>query len=174
MNREEILKEIDEAMSMLKETRRKVNGAFSHARNIVVRNGDDVEGYNKGLEDAWKLGKKIADTLSTSERAKIFGYVVNGITVTDILRDFTPQEALDKLEAYERKQAEIKIGDVVTFDTGGIKFVCTKDNVNNDYTKCHLMASDGSVWEECDKEKLQKTGKHIDISSILEQIGGTE
>ena len=133
------------------------------------------EAYNKGLEDgrndAWKLANKIADTLTTSERAKIFGYVVNGITVMDILRDFTPQEALLKLEAYEKEQNEMKVGDVVFDDDepdvyGIVTFVSCE--------MIYIVWSDGSSGVEYDFRDIKKTGKHIDIQSILQQIGGTE
>ena len=51
-----------------------------------------------------------------------------------------------------------------------ITFICTKDNSNGDYTKCHLVAGDGSVYEDCDKFDCQKTGKSIDIGEILKEI----
>ena len=136
-----------------------------------------TEAYNKGLEDGrnevWELAKKIASNhseggFSIKELIKIFGIAL----VKDIFKEYSAQEALAKLEAYEKEQAEIKVGDVVTVDNGDIKFICTQDNSNGDYTKCHLMASDGSTWEECNKKILVKTGKHIDIQSILQQIGG--
>lgn len=60
--------------------------------------------YEDGLADAWELARKIADISTTKERADIFGYCCNGITVTDVLRDFTPQQALAKIEAYEKSQ----------------------------------------------------------------------
>ena len=127
------------------------------------------EAYNKGLEDgrndAWKLANKIADTLTTSERARIFNYVVGGITVVDILRDFAPQEALAKLEAYE-KANEIKVGDVVT--------VCGEKGIVVGYL-CGL--EEYEVWmdgygrpQRICKNEIKKTGKHIDIQSVLEQI----
>ena len=67
-------------------------------------------------------------------------------------------------------EEEIKVGDVVTVGGGDITFICTKDNSNGDYTKCHLVAGDGSVYEDCDKFECQKTGKSIDIGEILKEI----
>lgn len=123
--------------------------------------------YEKGLEDAWELADKIADTLTTSERAEIFGYVVNGITVMDILRDFTPQEALAKLEAYE-KSKEIKVGDIVK--EGKNYFLVTK-RYNNTFEG---MSDEGYLYCGLSLRDCEKTGKHIDLTDIFKQIGGAE
>lgn len=118
--------------------------------------------YNKGLNDAWKLARKIADIVLPSERAEIFGYVVNEITVVDILRDFTPQEALAKLKAYEDNK--IEVGDVVTYS--GEK--CLVLDLKGD--KVVVLTGDCCVleWHKCD---VEKTDKHINLDGILEQIG---
>lgn len=120
--------------------------------------------YEDGLNDAWELARKIATMLSTSERAKIFGYVVDGITVTDILRSFTPQEAIAKLKAHEE---EIKVGDVVESDSGIKAVVIEKAN---HYFMVFTQDSAVGTWNDtCCK----KTGKHIEIESLLGQIRGT-
>lgn len=85
------------------------------------------------------------------------------------------KNGLDKLEEIADKKNyiapdNIRVGDVVTVGSGDITFICTKDNSNGDYTKCHLVAGDGSVYEDCDKFDCQKTGKSIDIGEILKEI----
>ena len=85
------------------------------------------------------------------------------------------KNGLDKLEEVADKKnfitsENICVGDVVTVSGGDITFICTKDNSNGDYTKCHLVAGDGSVYEDCDKFECQKTGKSIDIGEILKEI----
>lgn len=126
-----------------------------------------ISDYDRGMIDAWELAKKISDTLTTSKRAEIFGYVVNGITVMDILRDFTPQEALAKLEAYEKEQAEIKVGDVVfNKDTNEH---CVITHIEGKFV-VYCLYDDGSCGTSNIKE-CEKTSKHIDIQSVLEQIG---
>lgn len=131
--------------------------------------------YEKGLEDAWELANKISDIYSASERARIFNYVVGGITVMDILRDFTPQEALAKLEAYEKEQEEkrkaeemaiINVGDVVEYD-GVQAVVMDIDLVDN----VALFTENACIESWLPQYTCKKTGKHIDISSILQQIG---
>ena len=85
------------------------------------------------------------------------------------------KNGLDRLEEVADKKNfiatdNIRVGDVVTVGGGDITFICTKDNSNGDYTKCHLVAGDGSVYEDCDKFECQKTGKSIDIGKILKEI----
>ena len=111
MNREEILKEIDYTMSELKDAAvilDTVKNTLKHSRDMFFINKDDSEAYNKGLEDAWKLAQKLwlptgYSGLEHTEVMKVFGcdYCL-------IAKKYTPQEALVKLEVYEKEQEEIK------------------------------------------------------------------
>ena len=124
---------------------------------------------NKGMMDAWELVKKLAD-MPFQERADIFGYCCNGITVTDVLRDFTPQQALAKIEAYEESKA-IKVGDVVYADDEPDSFGVVTWKYNNGV---YVMWDDGSCGDETNIDELHKTGRTVDISHLLEQIRGNE
>lgn len=117
------------------------------------------EGYDKGLADAWELAKKFW-YLGNRECKKIFGFEFS----IDILEHFTPQEALAKLKAYD--DSKIEVGDVVESDSG-VKAVIveTADYHFMVFTQYGMV---GTWNTTCCK----KTGKHIDIQSILEQIGG--
>lgn len=121
--------------------------------------------YNEGLEDGrnevWELAKKLV-LLDSSIGWEIFGTC----RVLEVLENFTPQEALAKLEAYEKEQAEIKVGDVVE---------------HTDNSKAVVLSIDGKVLrvltdlhnaENWHINNVIKTGKHIDIQSVLEQING--
>ena len=84
------------------------------------------------------------------------------------------KNGLDKLEEIEDKKNDIapeniRIGDVVIVGDGDIKFICTKDNASGDYSKCHLLSSDGSVWEDCKKSDCKKVGKNVKIGDLLEK-----
>lgn len=125
---------------------------------------------NKGMMDAWELVKKLAD-MPFQERADIFGYCCNGITVTDVLRDFTPQQALAKIEAYEGSNA-IKVGDVVYADDEPDSFGVVTWFVDDKYA--YVLWDDGSSGFQEDISDIHKTGRHIDISNLLEQIRGNE
>lgn len=129
----------------------------------------------------YKVGDKFV-----IEIAELYENVLNGI---DALATSEPlykikgfnslvfdENGLDRLEEVADKKnfiasENIHIGDVVTVGCGDIKFICTKDNSSGDYSKCHLLSSDGSVWEDCNKSDCKKVGKNIDINDLLEIIG---
>ena len=123
--------------------------------------------YNKGLNDAWELARKIF-TFNDNKIKEIFG-VAGKRSAFD---DLSPQEALAKLEAYEKEQNEIKVGDVVEIKS-------TKE--------CYVILAiyGKTIWgyscegvesplQELDGVTITKTGKHIDIQSVLKQIGGSD
>ena len=120
------------------------------------------EAYKKGMNDAWDIARELCNT-GYNDCTNIFG----DESVEYVIKNLTPLEIKEKIESLKK---EIKVGDVVTVGGGDITFICTKDNSNGDYTKCHLVAGDGSVYEDCDKFECQKTGKSIDIGEILKEI----
>lgn len=116
--------------------------------------------YNKGLEDAWELAKKIVlpDHLggyTVDELKDIFGKN----TFASLMNTFSPQEALAKVKAYEEHN-EIKVGDVVRSKGCNVEGIITKISE----IKIYRLFKDGS----CDsistkvKEDLEKTGRHFD------------
>ena len=112
--------------------------------------------YEQGLNDAWELIKK------TEEMSDDDYYTCFGESVYDGITALTPQEALAKLKAYEER---IEVGDVVVHG-GDTVFVVTKiDKLIMGYDKI------GDIHSFCfPNQFIKKTGKHIDITSILEQI----
>ena len=126
---------------------------------------DDVlhtpdEAYNKGLDDAWELAKKIVlpDHLG--------GYTVDELkdifvknTFVSLMNTFSSQEALAKVKVYEEHN-EIKVGDVVRSKGCNVEGIITKISK----IKIYRLFKDGS----CDsistkvKEDLEKTGRHFD------------
>lgn len=122
-----------------------------------------TEKYEQGLNDAWELARKIAISVADggyldSELVDIFG-TKNCQTIICVL---TAKEAISKVEDYENKK--IKVGDVV--DNNALKGIVTMVKEKD----VDIMFKDGSVgtW---DKRNCKKTGEHIDISSILQEIG---
>ena len=129
------------------------------------------EKYNKGLNDAWELARKLVLSvsdggISIKDFEIIFGA---GLDYKDILKIMTPQEALAKIEAYEKSQ-QIQVGDVVV-NINQVKLLVTAtlDNGHfegiNEYGSAYTFRADDS-WK--------KTGRHIDIEHLLEQIRGDE
>lgn len=127
-------------------------------------------GYEKGLQDAWELARKISE-IPLAKRREILS--TEWQFLEDILKDFTPQEALAKIEAYEDSKA-IKVGDVVKVD-GTNKDCGIVIAIDEIQKKARLMYADTSFrvneWYLAD---LKKTGRHLDIEHLLEQIRGNE
>jgi len=124
--------------------------------------------YSDGLNDAWELAKKVLLSkdkggLTTNEIADIF-YTTYP---TDVFEKYSYEEALAKIEAYE-KEKEIKVGDVVEiFHNGGkgvVVRILAEDGLN-------IVLENGLFYADCSRGDCVKTGKHIDIESLLRQIG---
>lgn len=132
------------------------------------------EGYKQGLEEAWEIARRIELCLPTcgythSQLMAIF----NSPSPNEILEKFSIHEVKEKIAAYEAEQSKPKLGDVVIFKNGilagplpiGIYF----GEDSSDYivlNKCMSKVKYGkSSWT------IEKTGKHFDIQSMLDEIG---
>lgn len=125
--------------------------------------------YDKGMKDAWELAKRVVCSPESVENAQIFlGKNIVGIERKTLLIQFfelTPQEALAKLKAYEEEQ--IEEGDVVIYKESGEKAVVVR---KEGYNSMFNVLRDSGGFEKWTEDKVKKTGKHIDIQSILEKI----
>ena len=126
---------------------------------------DDLlnQGYSKGILDGWNLVARI-NKYSYEKIGEIF----DSGRLQYVLENFTPQEALAKLNKYEEVRA-IKVGDVV--ELIGSYGVVT--NIDEKDEELDVLWSGGNtnIVQFDAPIGLKKTGKHIDIQSILEQIG---
>lgn len=59
------------------------------------------EAYRRGLEDAWECAKKIAE-MKWEDCEELF----NLANLSNIIFDFTAQEAMQKIKDYEERQTE--------------------------------------------------------------------
>jgi hypothetical protein len=123
--------------------------------------------YESGLNDVWQLARKIVmgvedGGFDSQEVIDVFGK-----NRYYSFKDFTAEEALAKIEAYE-KEKEIKVGDVVEiFHNGGkgvVVRILAEDGLN-------IVLENGLFYADCSRGDCVKTGKHIDIESLLRQIG---
>lgn len=127
--------------------------------DMIAEYDTEKKGYNKGLQDAWKAALKFSQMID-SVRDEAFGETNPNYFFKDIM----PQEALAKLEAYEKAQ-EIQVGDVVI----GSLFSGVVTGVDDN--RVFVLYDDGSCGERR-KSDLKKTGKHIHIHALLQEIGG--
>lgn len=125
-------------------------------------------------EEAWVLAKKIVlptsngGAFKASELREIFDSDIESY----ILKNNTPQEAKAKIEAWESKQ--IRVGDVVTEGSSHEYIViATSKEMPNGQPLLRSLYDHNLVVFGSDKV-IKKTGKHIDILSVLNQIGEEE
>lgn len=135
-------------------------------KDDVLHTPDEL--YNKGLNDAWELARKIIiqpddGGYTAQELAEMFRTVVPSA----VIADFAPQEALAKVKDYEERN-EIKVGDVVRLKGLSCKAIVTRVTETN----ICLLFKDGSCASGCYKENYEKTGEHFD--SIDEFMRSTD
>lgn len=123
--------------------------------------------YEEGLKDAWELAKKINCTngkggYSSSELNSIFYTFDNCV----IMAEIPLEEIIAKVEAYEKRKKEIKVGDVVRTIPGDTKaFVI--DEINEELV--YIFTECGCI-EEWHKKDLKKTGNQMKVELILDAI----
>ena len=140
------------------------------AKTVDIDKDVRAEAYNEGLEDAWELARKVG-TLNGDELSKIFG-ITEPMLVEESPYSFVmkmnPQKALTLLEAYEKEQAEIKVGDVVEIESTKEKYVIIA--IYGKTIWGYNCEGVESPLQELDGVAIKKTGKHIDIQSALKRI----
>lgn len=127
--------------------------------------------YQRGLEDAWEAARKLFSSMADSDIEKAFPIEWNNGGFKALI-NLQPQEAIEKLKAYEEKQKaddEIKVGDEVNWI--GDCFIVTRIfQPHNMKEQCDGIDDDGCVYHDVLIKDLEKTGKHVDIDKILEEI----
>lgn len=125
---------------------------------------DDLlnQGYTKGINDCIEYIRKLF-TITEHTRKELFGCR----EIRYIIDRQDAQSIIAKLKAYEEAH-KIEIGDVVVLDDE--EYVITRVNKTPPTTTISGLNAKGEAicWSD---NYYTKTGKHIDIQSILEQIG---
>lgn len=127
-------------------------------------------------EEAWEIAKKVALTTELVKTARIFiDKNISGIGRTRLFEEvfaLTPQEAKAKIDEWENKQ--IQVGDVVTEGSSHEYIViATSKEMPNGQPLLRSLYDHNLVVFGSDGV-IKKTGKHIDILSVLNQIGKEE
>lgn len=116
---------------------------------------NDKKTYEQGLIDAWEAARIIVLSqkdggLSVEAVKKIFGLPFSEV----ILKDFDAAEAIAKIKAYEEKEAEIKVGDVVISDNDQIIVTYTKGgNI--------IGITEDGFARICIAKDIEKTNRHF-------------
>ena len=127
--------------------------------------------YQRGLDDAWEAARNISmlesdGGYSWKEMKSIFGTD----SASEIYVRHTAAEAINKIKAYEEKQNdEIKVGDEVNW-LGDCFIVTRIFQPHTQKEQCDGIDDDGCVYHDILMDDLEKTGRHFDIASILEDM----
>lgn len=123
-----------------------------------------AEGLEEGRKEGWELVKKL-EALTPDEREEILGYR----TLEAIIADLTAEYVADRMEAYENK---IKVGDVVRDAENTTEIWVTEINGNTfggiKLTPTDELGKFGGIYSLMSLQGYVKTGKHIDIESLLQ------
>ena len=126
--------------------------------------------YEQGLEDAWKMANRLT-TMTYDLHNEIFGVddATNG--VRDILRNFTAAEVIEKYRRWE--DSHLSVGDVVKVNvTKTSIYSGVVTHISDNRESLSILFDDGSVGSVNVKMyEIRKTGQHIDISELLNNIG---
>ena len=130
----------------------------------------DEKGYQRGLRDAWKCVEKLFNIGAFDRLHEIFGYQY----AVSVVSNFTPEEAIERLNNYEKNIAEIHIGDVVyNLDPQNERIVTAI--YDDDFGKRQVvqMCHNGKfVVDRIDNLTLTK--KHFgEITKVLDQMRAT-
>ena len=145
-----------------------LDNAYAHGKSDAEADYHKAkeEAYQKGLEDAWEVAKRIWE-MGQRKRRELFGEPL----FCEAMK-MPYSEALAKLQAYEQKQkedAEIKVGDEV---------MCISSCVHG--TAIVTKVDDGTYYYtyadgRCDHNNrdVTKTGRHFpEVAQFLEKMKG--
>lgn len=137
----------------------------------------EKKAYNKGLNDAWELVKRIESTpedggLTNKQIVEVFGQYWSSF---ELYRMFSPGEAMNLMKAYEDKQkqdAEIKVGDEIVY-SDGIKGVVV--GISNTVGQISVLNNKYDVPQLLVKSRAKKTGRTFpQIAEVLAELRGAE
>lgn len=168
--REEILAEIKSAMTLNSNAKATCNEALTHAMSLIVHEAKELEGnlakeYHRGLSEAWEVARELCKT-GYKECTEMFG----DENVEFVIKNFNPLKVKSILDSYkeekEKKENEIIVGDIVSFEDGIKGVVMDEDGEN-----IAIFTENGCVEAWMKKENVTKVkGKHIEINDILKLI----
>ena len=129
--------------------------------------------FKDGMETAWELANKIL-SMNGDTLTQIFGtnYLIGNEHSTGIFyifKNYSSQEVLDKIEAYEDNK-KLKVGDIVEINRDGIGVVTAIREKSGDVMVLRSVGT--ACW--LGLSNIKKTGRHIDMEAILDYIGETD
>lgn len=152
--------EIRQALTEVREMKRMCGNINMKLTNIVTQRGQD---YKKKLEVEYQRGFKDGKAVHDKgcEGCKYVGKVVTGPPCITCSNSYKNQ--------WTAKDDKIEVGDEVNWL--GTCFIVTRIfQPYNMKEQCDGIDDDGCVYNYVLMDDLEKTGRHFDIASILEEM----
>lgn len=125
-----------------------------------------MKDYKYGMAEAWEMAKRIFLSkenggFGAAELNEIFGTT----KIEEIFGKYTPQQAREKIKAWEEAIEEIQVGDVVkvTFPVPRTGVVIAKSDE-------YVVWFNENLVVDYRKNRIRKTGQNINIQSTLKQF----
>ena len=129
--------------------------------------------YQRGLDDAWGCARKLFSSMADSDIEKAFPIEWNNGGFKALM-NLQPQEAIERLKAYEEQKAddEIKVGDeVISLKANGEVIEDMPPWIVTYETKYSYQGFEaGGMFHRNPKDSVRKTGRHFDIEAILKEM----
>lgn len=120
-----------------------------------------IKTYEDGLNEAWELARSVLG-MNVSDLRKIFGV---DWTFPKIM-SCSPLEVTEKVKTWEEEK-EIRVNDVVRSRNDGLRGLVVMISKSGDY---YVKWQDGRL-DMASKDNLTKTGRTVDVCSLLAEIG---
>ena len=135
----------------------------------TVTNCEQGKTYEDGLAEAWMTAKRItADVYDKGFTSNELVDMFNTPVASNIFQNFSPQEASERIAAFEDKNV-MKVGDVVYLKGTTVPAVVSKEK-NGDVSRVYVIWDDGSCGPK-EKALLEKSGRTVDIAEFMSKIG---
>lgn len=169
---EEILHEIQEAITMNKCAKKKLNTVLTDAIQLILHVEKEIQKrlddeYKRGMNDTWEIAKEFCK-VSYDESVAIF----ETDNVDQIIKEYTLLEIKDKITSYNAKENEvdkIHVGDVVQDSADSTRAtILDQDHDTNLSGEAYWMVftENGCVESWCENN-FTKTREAVDVYSAL-------
>ena len=151
------------------------NKGLQHGQELRIKEAECAE--TCGMQRAWDVARKIVDLCSELTQEEL-GEIFGSFDVNDILNGLSAFEAVEKIEAWEKKQdvpdindGNIEVGDECICNCPNKQKVVVTEVLEYEHHESWvtIMRKDGACYSRS-SNGLTKTGNHYDIQSILDKM----
>ena len=158
-----------------------------HPESVYVMNGrrtlytesDMKAERQEGQNEAWELARKIITApikggYTHADLKDIFGTDFETDYVSSCFEANSYRKAADKIQKWEEEQAKIfHVGDVIKLHWGGDDHLAVVTWTKPDSVLLSIVLDDGNVGDVV-KKQCTKTGKTLNVASLLVELNGEE